>query len=287
MEGDLWKSLYRMVKWLDTGRKPRCGKFTDAQIVLTHLWCVLHDRPCRWGCDRRNWPKHLRRRLLPSASTMSRRLKTGSVQQMLKDLEWMVGIGASAAALIVSLDAKPLPVGGWSKDPDARWGQAVRTKAKGYKLYALCDLQGRIVAWTLHAMNVPENTAARELIPHLEGAGYLLGDSLYDSNEPYELALEQKRQLVAPRKKPGRGLGHRPHSPARLRSIELLEGGSRFGRRLYAQRNRIEGTFGTLGNAGCGLAPLPNWVRRLRRVRLWVQSKIIIHHTRLRMKQTA
>ena len=213
-------------------------------------------------------------------------MKTPSVQQMLGELEAMVG-AVSNLALILNLDAKPLPVGGWSKDPDARWGQAVRTKAKGYKLYAVCNAQGAIVAWTLHSMNIPETEAARELIPQLEGAGYLLGDSLYDSNELYDLAAAGGRQLVAPRKKPGRGLGHRKHSPARLRSIDLLESDSQFGRSLHRQRIRIEGMFGTMGNIGCGLAPLPNWVRRLPRVRLWVQTKIILHHTRLRMKQAA
>jgi hypothetical protein len=286
MEGELWKALYQMVKTLDTKRKPRRGKYTDAVVVLTFVWSVLHDRPRKWACDANNWPMQLRHRALPSASTLTRRLRTESVQRMLSDLDAMV-CATSNVALLLSLDAKPLPVGGWSKDPDARWGQAVRTKAKGYKLYAVCNSRGEIAAWTLHAMNVPEPEAARELIPQLNGEGYLLGDALYDSNELYDLAAARGRQLVAPRKKPGRGLGHRRHSPARLRSIRLLESGSRFGCRLHAQRNRIEGTFGTMGNIGCGLAPLPNWVRRLPRVRLWVQTKLIIHHTRLRLKQTA
>ena len=286
MEGELWKVLYRMIRQLDTGLKPRRGKFTDAQILLTYLWSVLHDRPRKWACDRKNWPKSLLRWSLPSESTISRRMKTQPVQQLLSELESTVAM-ISNCALILNLDAKPLPVGGWSKDPDARWGQAVRTKAKGYKLYALCNAQGAIVAWALHSMNVPETEVARELIAQLEGEGYLLGDSLYDSNELYDLAAARGRQLVAPRKKPGRRLGHRKHSPARLRSIELLESDSQFGRSLHAQRIRIEGMFGTLGNFGCGLAPLPNWVRRLPRVRLWVQTKIILHHTRLHLKQAA
>ena len=130
-------------------------------------------------------------------------------------------------------------------------------------------------------MNDSEPLVARGMIKPLEPGGYLLGDALYDCNALYELASERGWQLVAPRTKPETGLGHRRHSPHRLGSIELLETGSLFGRALYRRRTTIEATFGTMGNFGCGLGPLPNWLRRLQRVRRWVQIKVIIHHVRL------
>ncbi|MCH8260899.1 MAG: hypothetical protein IIC46_11915, partial [Planctomycetes bacterium] len=61
-------------------------------------------------------------------------------------------------------------------------------------------------------MNGSEPLVAREMIKQLEPGGYLLGDTLYDSNALYELASERGWQLVAPRKKPKTGLGHRRHS---------------------------------------------------------------------------
>jgi hypothetical protein len=80
---------------------------------------------------------------------------------------------------------------------------------------------------------------------------------------------------VAERKRPGTELGHRRHSPGRLRSINLLQ--NEFGKALYKCRDDIERSFGGLTNHGSGLAPLPNWVRRLPRIQCWVQAKLIIH----------
>ena len=63
--------------------------------------------------------------------------------------------------------------------------------------------------------------------------------------------------------------------PSFKRSIELLR--QEFGQALYAFREQVERNFGWLTNHAAGLAPLPNWVRRIHRVRLWVQAKLIIH----------
>jgi hypothetical protein len=56
-------------------------------------------------------------------------------------------------------------------------------------------------------------------------AGYLLGDALLDSNPLHEACSACGIQAVAPRKKPGTGLGHGKggHSARRLRSIRLTE----------------------------------------------------------------
>ncbi len=279
MEDELLRELYPEIRQLDR-MSIRGICFSNAQIVITQCWAVINDRPTKWACQRRNWPLWAHRWPIPSESTMSRRLRTSSVGALLDQLEqrtrhrlpyhWQR-----------SIDAKPLPIGGWSRDPDARWGQAVKTKAKGYKFFAIVDAGGAMDSWTVGPMNGSEPLVARGMIKQLESGGYLLGDALYDSNALYELASQRGWQLVAPRKKPKTGLGHRRHSAHRLRSIELLETGSLFGRALYRRRTSIESTFGTMGNVGCGLGPLPNWVRRLPRVRRWVQIKVIIHHVRL------
>ncbi len=56
---------------------------------------------------------------------------------------------------------------------------------------------------------------------------------------------------------------------------------------LLEARKTIERFFGQLGNVGFGLGPLPNWVRRLHRVQLWVHAKLILYMTSrlLRMEQ--
>jgi hypothetical protein len=170
-------------------------------------------------------------------------------------------------------------LGGHSKDPDARWGRGVRGFVKGYKLFAVWGRGAMPLSWRIGAMHVSEQRMAESMIPQLHGHGYLLGDKLYDINKLYDLAHAVGHQLLAERKRPHTGLGHRKHSPARLQAIELLR--TPFGRRLYRQRQFIERNFGGLTNFGGGLAPLPNWVRRLERVQLWVNAKLIINALRI------
>lgn len=82
-------------------------------------------------------------------------------------------------------------------------------------------------------------------------------------------------QFVAPRRHGAGGrTSHRPQSPTRLRSIELLEVESLFGRTLFQQRNLIEQHLGHLTSWGGGLTSLPPWARTHRRVHRWVQAKL-------------
>ena len=185
--------------------------------------------------------------------------------------------------LVFVIDGKPLLVGSHSKDPDAKWGHVRRGWAQGYKLHTLYGRGPLPLQWEVVALNEAEPEVAARLIPALgAGGGYLLGDSAYDSNPLHDATLATGRQLIAQRKRPKAGLGHRRHSPGRLRSIELLQG--KFGQELYALRERIERQYGWLTNHGAGLAPLPNWVRRSHRVRLWVQAKLLIHATYVYLK---
>lgn len=222
-----------------------------------------------------NWPKDLWSRKLPSQSTLSRRLQTTEVQLLLADLERRLA-ALSGGGWVMLVDGKPVTVGPYSKDPDATWGRARRGWAKGYKLHAVYDGGSLPVAWEIAPLNESEpEVAARLVLSIRRGGGYLLGDKAYDSNPLHDAVLAVGCQLVAERKRPNTGLGHRRHSPGRLRSIQLL--GQEFGQQLYAFRDQIERNFGWLTNHAAGLAPLPNWVRRICRVRTWVQAKLIIH----------
>jgi Transposase DDE domain len=278
MEDELWDRLYQVVTAV-ASRWPRRRRvrFSDAWVLLVYLWSVLHDRPQGWACQARHWPgSALRDRPLPSASRLSERLRQPSLRLLFEAVMTEARVHLPTH-LVKCIDAKPLPVGGYSKDRDAKWGQAANTKAKGYKLFAI--YQGAAVdGWRIGPMNASELTVAQQLVAEAAryGGGYLLGDGLYDSNPLHHVASQHELQLVAPRKKPGTALGHRPHDPSRLRSIELLEGGGAFGPALFACRLGIEQRLAQAGNLGCGLGPLPNWVRRPHRVALWVAAKLLI-----------
>src|SRR5262249_55450342 len=153
-----------------------------------------------------------------------------------------------------------------------------RAWIKGYKLFAVWGPAAVPLAWAVAPADVSESSRAERLIPRLRGGGYLLGDALYDSNRLYELAMSRGHQLIAPPKRAGRGLGHHPQSPHRLRGLELRA--TRFGRALYAARGAIERRFGQLTSFGGGLSGLPSWVRRSGRVGMWVEAKLIIKGVR-------
>ena len=169
-----------------------------------------------------------------------------------------------------------MPVGGFSKDPDATRGHGAGGWARGYKLHAVWTTDS-LVACEVQPLNVGEQTVARRLLPQVPG-GCVVGDGNYDSNPLHGVAERAGLQLLAPQRRPGRALGHRRHSAGRLRALELLA--TEAGKQLLKQRTYIEQRFGQLTNFGGGLGPLPNWVRRLARVRLWVYAKLLIHAAR-------
>jgi hypothetical protein len=273
MERELWLQLYRPVVSLD--KFPWRGRYRASDIVLVFFWAVVHDRPTVWACQARNWsvpPKHL-----PSQSTVSRRLHSPSVQQLLLAVEASLGSDVHSW-WIYRIDSKPLTVGGYSKDPDAKWGYATKSYARGYKLHAIWGSGPLPVRWCVLSLNESDSRAARRLIDGLSGAGYLVGDKQYDSNPLHAQAASQGCQVVAQQKRASKKLGHRSHHPARLRSLHLVQ--TQFGQALLKYRGGIERRFGTLTCTAAGLGPLPAWVRWPHRVTLWVQAKLIIHAVR-------
>lgn len=272
MERERWEKVYQLLLASD-GHEFR-GVYQAAAVLAVFFWAVIHDRPVSWACQDANWDRRPFR--LPSQPTMSRRLRQADVVALLVCVEKAPEVtGSPEPTCLKYIDGKPLAVGGCSHDPDAKWGHGAGGIVRGYKFFAIWGRGPIPRAWKIAAMNVSEEHMATKLIPQLAGdGGYLLGDSLYDANRLYDLALAHGHQLVAPKKRKGTGLGHRRHSPARLRCIELLQ--SPFGEALYGLRTRIERNFGNLTNFGSGLSPLPAWVRRPHRVEMWVRAKLII-----------
>lgn len=274
MERELWKALYALAVRLD---KPwGSWRYSTAEIVAVYFWAVVHDRPTSWAADPQEWPEDLRPALLPSQSTLSRRLQRAETVELMTAVEQQLAtLLAVGVGLVHRIDGKALGISKVGKDPDAGYGHGAGGMQKGYKLHAVWGTGPMPVAWGLAPMNVNEKHMASGLIPTLPGGGYLLADRNYDANYLYDLAEQAGFQLVA-KKTSSRGkggLGHRRQAAGRVRSLELFK--TSFGRALFNQRAAIECRFGTLSSTGGGLSPLPAWVRRFHRVRHWVQSKII------------
>jgi hypothetical protein len=278
MEHQLWNSIVSLLAELDKPWTSAVFDFSDERIVKVWYWAVIHDRPVRWACQRRNWPLPLRRQPMPSDATMSRRLRSASVRSLMRQLERRV-VAPRGPGLFWMIDGKPLVIGGCSKDKQAGYGRAAGGKAKGYKVHAVVGRDGSLAAWRIAPMNKDERVMAKRLLQESDIQGYVVGDSNYDSNKLHDRCLSKGNlQLVTRRRYgPGRSTGHRKQSPGRLRSIALLENPfPAFGEQLLQDRAEIERCFGQWVNWGGGLNGLPAWVRTHRRVHRWVQAKLVL-----------
>ena len=290
MERELWPLLYRELREAANDFSQKYVRFPAWVLVAVSLWAALHDRPVAWACDERNWgTTRLRPWKLPSPSTMSRRaysVGTGLLWRAFQERLRQIG---PPPALVASLDGKPLPVGGYTKDPDAAYGRGAGMMAKGYKLHTVWSNGPLPQEWEVTSLKVGETTAASEMLGQLRergGGGYLLADGNYDSSVLFDEAAEAGYQLVVPIEGAGAGHGHRYQSPWRKRCIERMRGRekSEFGPSLYKMRTGIERSFGNATSFAGGLGPLPAWVRRLWRVRIWVWAKLLINAARILMR---
>jgi len=287
MDGELWYRLYLLIDHVDKTHLQNPAKtFCDAAIVRAHAWSVLHERPTCWACDSQNWPEPLRPQNLPSQPTMSRRLKhDAGVRTFLRELEAALSGALQLCNLSLCwlLDGKPLPIGRYSKDPDAAVGYSCGGTDVGYKAHMLWH-NSPLPRWEVRPMNITESKMGMRLVSqsrsHDEGEGYVLADKGYDANALHAWCSSHGFQLLAPpQKAKGAGRGHHPQSPARLHALEMLR--RPMGQDLRQLRTEVERRFGNLCSFGGGLAPLPAWVRRLDRVRRWVQMKLIINGLRI------
>ena len=287
MERELFALLLTVLDQLDGVRsRPRKCQYTNRDILVVLIWAALHDRPIDWACKRKNWPAHDRTRALLSGSTMSRRLRTESVCNLL--VRWLRAANLQCDDGPLILDAKALAIAWHSADPDAGVGRGVGQLSKGYKLHAIVDRDGNFRAFVVLPLNISEQAAAEQLIDQLsqEDGRVLLADGNYDSNRLYDYAAGKGIQLLAARRyKNAKGLGHCRHSPHRLEALRQMEADAD----LLAERRLIEGCFGTLGNIIGGLCSLPNSVRHEDRVERWVMAKLIIDaaHRRKRTRRNA
>jgi hypothetical protein len=284
MERELWPLLYRALRDTAKDFHQKYVHIPGWILVAVLLWAALHDRPISWACQKKHWSTtRLRPPRLPSPATMSRRIDGVGIGLLLRALDERLR-GSGHPALVAFLDGKPLPVGGFTKDRDARYGRAAGHMAMGYKLHAIWSSRPVPETWEVTPLNTSEKAVARRLLPQLHGGGYLLVDGNYDASDLFDQAYGQGYQMVMPMpagKNPG--CGQHYQSPYRLRSLELLR--HTFGQELYRVRAEIERSFGNATSFGGGLGPLPAWVRGLPRVRTWVWAKLLINGVRILRNQ--
>lgn len=284
MERDLWRCMVAQLRRLPR-RRPRNAVYDNRQVLAVFLWSVLHDRPVSWATRRASWPASAWRRALPDQSTMSRRLRDPSLQEDLILLLHRVQRSLPPSSTLV-VDGKALVITGRTMDPEARNGWASGEYGRGYKLHAIIDTSHRVLAFEVRPMNTAESVVAREMVDRLErrSGATLLGDSSYDSNPLHAACASCGWRLLAPRRKPGRSIsiGHHQH-PARLAAIRMIETDRPLP--ILRVRTTIERFFSRLTIAG-GLFALPPWVRRLRRVQIWVAAKLLINAARITITRT-
>lgn len=259
--------------------RPAGCVYSDSIIVLVHFLAVLRVRSMLWAHDKRNWPLWMRRLPCLSYSQLMRRLKGRPVRERIARLytEYRGQLPDSAEKFC---DGKPLPVGGCSKDPDARPGRLPGGGwGRGYRLHVITDACGAVDLFTVTGLDAGEPTVMRRLVALADLRGVTLrGDSNYDSNDLYAAVAARGGRLIAPRKKPHTGLGHHRQHPDRLWAIAELEQTEQSMRAHRRERIHVEQTLGHVSNLPFGLGPLPNCVRRHRRVALWTLSKLTLYH---------
>jgi hypothetical protein len=283
MERELWPLLYHAL--LEAAREFR-QKYVHYQpwtVAAVLLWAALHDRPISWACVASHWSttKLLPARL-PSQSTMSRRMKRVAFDCFLNLLTQRLR-DAGLPKLILTLDGKPLLVGGNSKDRDAKFGRAAGHIGRGYKLHAIWAGRPLPETWEVTSLKEHEAKVAMRLFGQLNGGGYVLADANYDATYLFDQAAQCGYQLVADQLDNNPGTGHHYQSPSRLRCIDMLRG--EFGQELFAQRPQIERSFGNATSFGGGMGPLPAWVRHQHRVEQWVWAKLTINAARILRNQ--
>ena len=289
MEHQLWSAILPHLAALDQTPRPTRHTYSDRDIVAVYLWAVLHDRPQAWACEAPNWPIHRRRRRLPSASSLSKRLRTPSVCALLVALFDALAAPQTTGVFWV-MDGKPLPISGVSGDVQAVCGRAAGGMARGYKLHVIMNIHGEIAACEVTAMNVDERVVAERLLAAADIQGYIAADANYDSNPLHaDCDATGNRQLITPRRyaRTARSTGHRRQTAGRQRCLVLWKQPEpRFIDGLLLGRDEIERRFGNLTSCAGGLGPLPAWVRTLPRVDRWVRAKILLNAVRRQLRTT-
>lgn len=256
--------------------------YSELLILRMWLWAAMHERPLSWACRRDSYNSMYRPRSLPSVSRFSRRLRTlrfARARILLHRLLTDHGRGDPLSFI----DGKALAIGECTTDPDARSGVVTTGRfRRGYKLHARAGSSGIIEQYRVTALNAGEARVARKLVGSTPRGGVVLADANYDARKLYAAIERRGAWFLTPLKGEARSPSTLRRMPeSRRQAVRVWKRQKRLAARAMSVRARIERTFAHLCGFGGGLGPLPAWVRRLHRVRLWVDAKIAIYHARL------
>lgn len=256
--------------------------YSDLLIARLWLWAVFHDRPMSWACRRSSYSTLFRPRRLPSVSRFSRRLASPRLARFRVQLHRVLSEPGRGAALS-SIDGKALTVGECTSDPDARIGIVTHRRfRRGYKLHARATEAGFIEEYRIRPLNEGEARIARRLVRRVPERGLVLADANYDSRVLYAAIERRGARLLTPLKGQARAESTLHRMPvSRREAVMVWRNHPALAERAMHARGAVERVFAHLGGFGGGLGPLPAWVRRLRRVRLWLDAKIAVYHARL------
>ena len=300
MEGKLWDKLYRQIRrackpLLNLPRIGRPRTYGTDDVLLVLAFAALTDLPVYrareklvspavvwWRQRHWAWPGQI-----PSNSTLSRRSRQEDcrwlLRRVLRRLRRMLGLHPTAH---VALDATLLLTGAYSRDPESRWTCHGGRWYRGYALHAICDQAGRLCAWHVTSANVQEMKVAKRLVRQLaaqrQKVTLVIADSGDDSEPLHQLVRRRlNAQLLAPPNLRGAKNGTwRIRQPGRAAAETLLQ--TPVGQQLYNERTVIE-RWNSWFKGFSRVGMLPHHVRRLRRVRLWINLKLAIFFVHQRL----
>jgi len=294
MDGRLWNKLYREVRLLgkkqvSSRRVGRPRTYGTDEVLLVWLfaammdWAVsvaqreLREGPAGWWLRRHwEWPGRV-----PSLPTLTRRARAPDIRWMLRALVRKVRARqARRPTRIVVMDATLLLTGPYSRDPDSRWTCHGGKWFRGYALHAICDEHAILWSWHMTSANVQEMKVARRLIRQLSPTGkgvvrWVVTDSGYDSEPLHQLTRRRLRaRLLAPINARGAKTGAwRKTQPGRAAAERIIATAA--GKKIMSTRCVIEQWNGWFKGTS-GVSMLPHHVRRLHRVRLWINLKLAL-----------
>ena len=294
MDGRLWTKLYREIRRVGkmqtfsawTGR-PRVYR-TD-EVLTVWAFAALMDWPISvahrrisggasgWWLRRYwQWP-----RKIPSLSTLTRRARSPDFRRLLRYLLWRLRrwLAKRPPARTV-MDSTFLLTGAYSRDPESRWVCHGGKWFRGYALHAICDCQGNLWAWHVTSANVQEMKVARRLVRQLAArkqhdVRWIVADKGYDSEPLHQMIRRRLRaRLLAPLNLRGaRSDAWRKSQPGRNACDRLLN--TQQGLNMLNERSAIE-RWNSWFKGTSNVSMLPYHVRRLSRVRLWINLKLAV-----------
>ena len=296
MDGRLWRQLYREIRRAckPRVRLRRAGRpqvYRTEEILSVWAFAAMNDWPISVTRKRlasgttgwwmhRHWQWPLR---LPSLPTLTRRARDGAFRWLLRRVVRRLRRRlARVPTRRVVMDSTFLLTGPYSRDPESRRTCHGGKWFRGYALHALCDTEGILWAWHVTSANVQEMRVARRLIRQVSLAGgevqWVIADKGYDSEPLHRLVRRRLGgQLLAPLNLRGAKTDRwRQRQPGRDSADRVLR--TEHGQTLLTERSVIERWNSWFKGHG-KVSMLPYHVRRLLRVRRWIDLKLMVFFT--------